>query len=119
MIGCELGAGVVDLESILDVVRHDSPGASLNIGVSAAKHVCPALEDEYLRGLPDATAGDLGRTLRLVRDRGLPREPELLVERGARERDVLAAEEDLVVRSVQWADRVVGRAGSKMGEIDE
>jgi sugar phosphate isomerase/epimerase len=117
LIGCELGAGAVDLQGILDALRHDAPRANLNIGVSATKRVCAALEDEYLSRVPEASAGELGRTLRLVRDRGLSSEPDLLVERGASEQEILAAEEDMVARSVRWAEQALGRAGPEPSEI--
>jgi hypothetical protein len=59
--------------------------------------------------VPEASAAALGRTLRLVRDRGLPREPELPIERGASEDEILSAEDDLVLESVRWAQQAVKR----------
>jgi hypothetical protein len=116
LVGCELGAGVVDLRCILDLLQSDSPQTSLNIGVSAQKHVCAALDEAYLRRVPEASAYDLGRTLRLVRDQGLLREPELPIERGVSEQELLAAEDDLVVRSVEWANEALGRPDSELAD---
>jgi sugar phosphate isomerase/epimerase len=117
LIGCALGDGVVDLRGIVDLLRTEAPGASLNIEAYIGRHDVPALEDGYLRQLPEAPAWALGAALRLVRDRGLPREPVLPTERGAPEEEILAAEEELVLRSVQWASQALGRP--ELGDLDE
>ncbi len=109
LIGCALGDGVVDLRGIIDLLRAEAPGAALNIETYVGKQSVPALEDAYLRQLPEATAGALGAALRMVRDRGLPREPALPVEQDAPEVEILAAEDDVVLRSVEWASSVLGR----------
>ncbi len=49
-----------------------------------------------------------------MRDRGLSREPQLGEERGAPEEEILAAEEELVVRSVGWAEEALGRPRSEV-----
>jgi sugar phosphate isomerase/epimerase len=113
LVCCPLGEGVVDLSSIMDLLQVQAPAAILNLVVYLGKHAAPALEEEYLRRLPEAAAWELGRTLRLVRDRGLTREPLLVTEREAPEEEVLAAEEELVVRSVRWAKAALGRPGSE------
>jgi sugar phosphate isomerase/epimerase len=118
LVGCELGAGVVDLRSILDLLQSDSPQTNLNIGVSARKHVCAALDEAYLRQVPEASAYELGRTLRVVRDGGLLQEPELPIERGLSEQELLVAEDDLVVRSVEWANEALGRRDSELADSD-
>ncbi len=119
LIGCALGEGVVDLRGALDVLAREAPEANLNIEAYIGKHPMPVLEEEYLRQLPETPALALGRTLRLVRDRGLRREPELLTERGAAEPDILAAEEEIVVRSVRWAQRALKRSDSGAEDVDE
>jgi sugar phosphate isomerase/epimerase len=119
LVGCALGEGVVDLEGILDVLRAETPHANLNIETYMGKELLPVLEDEYLRHVPEASARTLGRTLRLVRDRGLAREPQLPVERGASEEEILAAEDELVVRSVRWAQRALGRPDSDLASFGE
>jgi hypothetical protein len=117
LIGCPLGEGVVDLRGIADLLAAEAPEAALNIEAYLGKHFVPALEDGYLRQLPEAPAQALGATLRLVRDRGLPREPVLPTEREAPEQELLAAEEEVVVRSVRWAGEALGRPG--LGGSDE
>jgi sugar phosphate isomerase/epimerase len=111
LIGCALGDGVVDLRAILEVLSREAPEANLNIEAYIGKHPVPALEEDYLRRLSETSAASLGRTLRLVRDRGLPREPKLLAERPAPEADILAAEDNVVARSVHWARRALERLG--------
>lgn len=117
LVGCALGEGVVDVRGIADLVGTEAPEAPLNIEAYIGKHPVPALEEGYLRQLPEASAQALGRTLRLVRDRGLAREPVLPTERGAPEQELLAAEEDIVLRSARWAGQELGRPG--LGEADE
>ena len=109
LIGCALGEGVVDLVSIIDLLSTRAPELRLNIETPVGKQHVPALEEEYLSHLPQATASALGRTLRLVRDRGLAHASQFARERGAEEEEVLAEEDDLVVRSVHWAQRALGR----------
>jgi len=119
LIGCALGEGLVDLHGILEVLRVQAPEANLNIEVYVGKHALPVLEDDYLRTVPDASARALGRTLRLVRDRGLAREPELPTERGAPEEEILAVEDELVVRSVRWAYAALGRPDSELPDLGD
>ena len=117
LVGCALGEGVVDVRGIADLVQAEAPEAALNIEAYIGKHFVPALEEAYLRQLPEVRAYSLGATLRLVRDRGLPREPVLPTEREAPEQELLAAEEELVLRSVRWAGEALGRPG--LGGPDE
>lgn len=119
LLGCALGEGVVDLSAVLEVLAASAPQANLNIEAFMGKHICPALEEDYLKHLPEATAHALARTLRLVRDRGLPRMPQLPIERGAPEDEILATEDDLVVRSVRWAQQALGRSGSELANPGE
>ncbi len=119
LVGCALGDGVVDLTGALDVLGREAPEANLNIEAYIGKHPMPVLEEGYLRQLPETAALALGRTLRLVRDRGLRREPALLTERGGAEADLLAAEEEIVVRSVRWAQRALQRPDSGAEGVDE
>jgi sugar phosphate isomerase/epimerase len=113
LVGCALGEGVVDLPGIVDLLQSEAPQANLNIEAYIGKQAIPALDDGYLAGFPETPARTLGWALRLVRDRGLRREPELELERGAPEGDLLAAEDELVVRSVTWARDLLGRAGGR------
>jgi len=108
LIGCALGEGVVDLPRILEIVASRAPDARLNVETAVVKKSVPALDDDYVKTLPKATARDLARTFRLVRDEGRAA-PRLAVERGATEDEVLAEEDEMVVRSVQWAQRALGR----------
>jgi sugar phosphate isomerase/epimerase len=119
LVGCALGEGVVDLGAVLEVLSREAPEANLNIEAYIGKHAVPALDDEYLRRVPEVSAQALGRTLRLVRDRGLPREPSLLTDRGAPEAEILAAEEELVARSARWARQALRRPGPEAGSGDE
>jgi len=109
LLGCALGEGVVDLVSVIDLISSRAPAVSLNIETPVAKQALPALEEEYLSHLPQASAAALGRLLRLVRDRGLARVPPTAREREASEEEVLAEEDDQVVRSVHWAQRTLVR----------
>ena len=109
MVGCALGEGAMDLDGILEVLAEEAPEANLNIETPMEKIVYPVLEQEHLSHLPGASAEGLARTLRMVRDHGLPEEPELASERGASEQEVLAEWEDVVVRSVRWARKALGR----------
>lgn len=109
LVGCALGEGVVELTRLLDLLSSGGPKISVNIESAVTKHLLPALADSYLQHLPRASARELGRALRLVRDRGLPHMPRLPTERGATEAETLAEEDELVVRSVRWAQRALGR----------
>jgi len=113
LLGCTLGEGIVDLQAIIDLLRVEAPDATVNIEVFIGDQPVPALKDEYLATLPEATARSLGRTLRLVRDCGLPRQPDSVVESERTEEDILSAEEDFVARSVAWAQHASGRAPSE------
>jgi sugar phosphate isomerase/epimerase len=119
LVGCALGEGVVDLNGVVEVIGASAPEAALNIEAYIGKHVCAALEEEYLKHLPEATAQGLARTLRVVRDRGLARMPQLPIESGASEDEVLAAEEELVVRSVRWAQQALGRPPSELADAGD
>ena len=119
LVGCPLGDGIVDLQSVLEVLAREAPEANLNIEVYVGKHAVPVMEDDYLRTFPDTSARALGRTLRLVRDHGLPREPELPIERGAPEGEILAAEDELVLRSVRWAHAALGRPDSELAGLGD
>ena len=119
LLECALGEGVVDLRGILDLVRSEAPQANLNIETSAGTYPMPVLDEAYLERFPETPVVALGRTLRLVRDRGVRREPQLGMAEGASEEELLAAEEDLVVRSVRWAEAALGRADSGAERFDE
>jgi len=114
VIGCALGEGVLDLPGILDLVAAQAPEASVNIAAHSVKQFVPALEEDYLLRLPRTSASELGRALRQVRDRGLPREPRLPHERGLDEGEVLAEEDDLLVHSAAWARQATRRSESDM-----
>jgi sugar phosphate isomerase/epimerase len=108
LVGCALGEGVVDLSGIVDIIAARAPDVALSIGTAVGRRPVPALSDEYVQRLPRATARDLARTLRLVRDHGKPA-GRLAAERGATEDEILAEEDDMVVRSVRWTQRALGR----------
>ena len=108
-MGCALGDGVVDLVGLLDVFATRAPALSMNVKTPVGKQPLPVLEEDYLSHLPQASARALGRLLRLVRDRGLAQAPPTAREREAPEDEVLAEEDDQVVRSVHWAQRTLGR----------
>ncbi len=74
------------------------------------------MEGAYLAQLPETPASALGAALRLVRDRGLRREPMLPTEQDASEEEILTAEDELVLRSVRWASQALGRPG--VGDLD-
>jgi len=112
LLGCALGDGVVDLRGILDVLGSEAPHTSLNIETYVGAHAMPALDDVYLQQFPGTPALALGRTLRLVRDRSVWEEPQMGRERGTSEEELLAGEEELVVRSVRWAEEALGRPDS-------
>jgi sugar phosphate isomerase/epimerase len=109
MVGCALGEGAMDLDGILEVLARDAPEANLNIETPMEKIVYPVLEREHLSHLPGASAETLARTLRMVRDSGLPEEPQLPSERGASEQELRDEWEDVVVRSVRWARNAVAK----------
>jgi sugar phosphate isomerase/epimerase len=109
LLGCALGEGVVDLVSIVDLLSARAPAANLYVETAAGKQHVPALEEAYLSHLPQTPASALGRTLRLVRDRSVAHLPQTAQERGADEDEVLAEEDEQVVRSVRWAQRTLGR----------
>ena len=108
LIGCPLGEGVVDVARIVNLLGRRAPDVTLEVETPLVRQHVPALEETYLGHLPQATASALGRTLRLVRDRGLTQAPPLPTERGASEDEVLAEEDDQVVASVHWAQRMLG-----------
>lgn len=118
LVGCALGEGVLPLAELLDLLRSETPDASVNLETYIGKTTVPALEDDYLLRLRSLSALHLGRVLRLVRDRGLPREPQLPTEMGAPEADILAAEDDLVVRSARWAQRMLGLPEAELPATD-
>jgi len=104
---------VVELRGIVDYLASEAGDASLNIETYVGRHAFAALEEEYLERMPE-----VGRTLRLVRDRGLEREPRLPIETGASEDEILSAEDDLVLRSVRWAEQALGRGEAGGREPD-
>jgi sugar phosphate isomerase/epimerase len=109
LVGCALGEGVVDLTRALEVLSAQAPKVSLNVETAVGKRLLPVLDEAYLQYLPQGTAWDLARTLRLVRDRGLAQVPRLPIEWGASEEQILAEEDELALRSVRWAQRALGR----------
>ena len=115
LVGCALGEGVVDLSAILELISTHASRINLNIETFVGKQSLPALDDQYLSQFPETPARALGRTLRLVRDRGVPQTPTLPTERGASEDELLAEEDELVVRSVRWAQQALGRQPSGEG----
>lgn len=119
LIGCALGEGVVGVQDVLGVLRARAPEANLNIETYVGKHIFPVLEEEYLDRVPEASAGALGRTLRLVRGRGLRAEPRLPEEQGASEDELLTAEDELVLRSVAWAKQALSRMGGRPADATE
>ncbi|UCC68432.1 MAG: TIM barrel protein, partial [Armatimonadota bacterium] len=119
LVGCALGEGVVELRAILDFLATRAPEVNLNIETYMGRHTFEVLEEGYLDRVPEASAAALGRTLRLVRDRGLPREPELPIERGASEDEILSAEDDLVLGSVRWAQQAVKRKERELADLAE
>jgi len=119
LIGCALGKGVVGVQEVLGVLKARAPEANLNIETYVGKHVFPVLEEEYLDRVPEASAGALGWTLRLVRGRGLRTEPRLPEEQGASEDELLTAEDELVLRSVAWAKQALDRMGARPADGTE
>jgi sugar phosphate isomerase/epimerase len=117
LIGCPLGKGAVDLRGVLEILAAHAPNPNLNIETFLGKQVIPALADDYLVHFPAASARALGRTLRLVRDRGLPSAPPLPTERGASEAEVLAEEDDFVLASVHWALQALHRPSLPLPEL--
>jgi len=109
LVGCALGEGVVDLASVLELISTHAPRINLNIETFVGKQPLAVLEDQYLAQFPETPARALGRTLRLVRDRGLSHTPTVPTERGASEDELLAEEDELVLRSVRWALQALGR----------
>lgn len=113
LVGCALGEGVVELAAVIEVLSSHAPSATLNVESPVERHFVPALEEQHLQRLPSASARDLARTLRLVRDRGLPHMPVLPLDRGATEAEVLAEEDELVLRSVRWAQQTLNRPAAE------
>jgi len=119
LVGCALGEGVVDLTSVLELVSTHASRVNVNIESFIGKQSLPVLEEQYLAQFPESPARALGRTLRLVRDRGLSHTPALPTERGASEDELLTEEDELVLRSVRWAQQALGRqspAGQASGD---
>jgi sugar phosphate isomerase/epimerase len=108
LIGCALGDGCVDLRGLLDFLADATPAVHLNIETYVGSHDMPVLTDAYLRRLPETSAWALGRTLRLVRDRGVG-EPQPADPQSCDEGELLAREDEQVVRSVRWAARALDR----------
>jgi len=117
LIGCPLGRGVVDLRAILDILAAHAPHPNLNIETFLGKQTIPALVDDYVTHFPQASARVLARTLRLVRDRGLPSPPRLPSERGASEDEVLAEEDGCVLASVRWASQALHRPSPDVSDL--
>lgn len=112
LVGCALGEGVVDLTTVVEMIATHAPQINLNIESFIGKQAVPVLEDDYLAQFPESSARALGRVLRLVRDQGLTQPPLLPTERGASEDELLAEEEEVVLRSMRWAQRALGRTSS-------
>jgi sugar phosphate isomerase/epimerase len=108
LVGCALGDGCIDLEEILDFLLSEAPTAAINIETYVGSHDMPVLTDGYLRGLPETPAWALGRTLRLARDQGAD-ETTMAVVQSLAEGELLALEDEQVVRSVRWAQRTLDR----------
>jgi len=108
LVGCALGEGVVDLDRVVEILGARSPEICLNVETVVGRKLVPALSDDYAKRVPQATARDLARTLRLVRDQGRQTGAPA-AQRGATEDEVLAGEDEMVVRSVRWAQRALGR----------
>ena len=112
LVGCALGDGCIDLPAILDVLKTTGETARLSIETYIGSHDMPVLTDDYLQRLPETPARALGRTLRLVRDRGLSDAPEDMLE-SLEEGELLAREDEQVVRSVRWARRALDTPKAK------
>ena len=54
-----------------------------------------------------------------MRDRGLASEPQLAAEQGAPEDEILAAEDELVLRSARWAQQALGRSSPELSDLLE
>ncbi|MHB1005060.1 MAG: sugar phosphate isomerase/epimerase family protein [Chloroflexota bacterium] len=109
IIGCSLGQGAVDLLSIVQILRQRRPDLHLNIESPVQAWEMPFLEDKFWDAFYDRGPRDLAAIIRLIRKNALDPTADYRtpVEKGLPEGEVLAYEEDMLVRSVVYAKQVL------------
>jgi sugar phosphate isomerase/epimerase len=112
LVGCALGAGVVDLPRVLAVLRQAQPDLRLNIETGIEKTAVPCLQPEFLDRFDGVTALELASVLRRAEAGPLHGYPDPLAWS---QRDLLAYESKLVEDSVDYARQVLGSASLDLG----
>jgi len=103
LLGVPLGRGVVDLESIVEILQQANPDIALNIEVAAPRREIPVLEPAFLDAFTDRSAHDLAAVIRLMRDRRRTGLDDLAAD--AQPQDPDAA----VTESAAYARRLLGQ----------
>jgi 3-oxoisoapionate decarboxylase len=111
VVGCALGQGVVDLMSIVQLLRQRRPDLRLNVESPVVRWELPLLEDKYWDSFYDRSPKDLVAILRLIRRNALDPAANYLTpaEQGLPEDVVLAHEQNMVERSVRYCNEFLLR----------
>lgn len=110
VVGSALGEGSIDLRRVVDILRERAPDPNLNIEATLETVEVPLFREGFWRGYRDMTAEALSPWLAILcagaadahRDWRMP------YEKGASEEELLAAEHDLIARSVKYCREVLG-----------
>jgi sugar phosphate isomerase/epimerase len=102
-----LGAGIHDLPRMIGALRRARPGLRLCLEMSTRDPLqVPVFTSKYWATMKDVPGADLARTLRRVRERGVPREKLPVVDRLPPEERV-KLEEAAVAASLAYAAAVL------------
>jgi len=110
LLNCALGHGVVDMPRIFRLLAAAPRSPRLFLECALERIEIPYLTENFLSCCFDRSLFDLARTVRLVRDRGLPQGADPLA---GSEEEVLARENDLVETSLSYALRLLGRPSAE------
>ena len=105
LVSCAVGAGVLDVQGVLDLCAQEAPAATISIEIGAlqARHV-RFLEDEFWPGYPPRQAAELLPVLRLREARARPTREDWRTpwERGEQGPALVAHELYQVEESVEY-----------------
>jgi sugar phosphate isomerase/epimerase len=110
VVGTALGEGSVDLRRVVDILRERAPDPNLNIEAALDNVEVPLFREGFWRGYPGMTPEQLSPWLAYLcagaadthRDWRTPK------QKGAPAEEAIAAEHDLVARSVKYCREVLG-----------
>lgn len=102
-----LGAGIYDLPRMIGALKKSAPSLRLCLEMSTRDPLkVPVFGRKYWTTMRDVPAADLARTLRTVRERGVPRERLAAVD-ALPAADRVRLEEENVVKSLAYAGEVL------------